>query len=318
MPSAVSYHTTNCKIELEVSWEVAEQLAPLFTDLANNLTNALKRNADYKAQSKKLHGYTDPGYSDEGLRMRALAEEASVHSEILVKTGLKRQQAERLTAEEFNIPYTTLAILLLSYRSQQREFLRAQREQDVIRLYLCGFNQSQIARELEIAATTVSRILKDKRDLLLELRSLKAKTRLPEPDIDVRYVGTDLTDEELAKKKRKDAFREETIKRKQYHIRLGTQLYRQCRRKNKADQEQHLQSILVTHPDLNMMYLRHLISVRRVKVQGYLKRRRMQTIRQMHGKGHSQTAIAKTVGLSPATISNYLKAAEAAQIGGQS
>lgn len=311
MFKGIRLHPQKVSITLDIPWPVAELLVTDGPEIIQALASAMAEQKASDHTRARLRALHDDEAADRVREWSRLAE--YINAEVRNRFVLEGKAQSRVLSElseEFGEPYSNLQALLTAYRATTRRDRLRKRDAEIIRLHFLGYSNRQIAKALrpQIGEGTVSRVLSEAGPLLDHLRRFASEsetvTRLPSGPRGRRRSARPT--------KRQDPYSPAVIAaRKESHRQLGIQFYRQLRRTSLKGRErwQFFKSLAEAH-GLNGLYVEHLCSRRRRKVQGYLRNRREQTIGRLRAAGLTYRKIAPQLGLHPQSVARIHREAE--------
>lgn len=308
MRSRISLNPDTVSLELELPWELAEELAARGPAIIDQLRAGLARaKADDESRAKlaALHDDTRRNRIDQ---WRKLARKADRHARRFAELGYPTEyQALKALGAEFGISSQALRALVSGHRRRERDRRDARQASRIIRLHLLGHTHAQIARQLRPhrPVSRVTAVLHRHDDLIGALRSYEEKLRPARGVVDVQ-ADTVVSDGASGP----GDYERQLAARRAWLRELSVQLYRryrrvefdspQCRRAwSKCEGEAH-----TLHPELIL----NLVRERQQAVSSFLKRRRDARIVELRASGLKQREIAARVGRSQVYVSKVLVA----------
>jgi hypothetical protein len=161
MSSRPDPHSNICSVNLEIPWELAEQLIPHLTQILNGLmivVSQRKRNEVAKAVRKeKLERELDENKG----RWKSLAAVCDAEVKRRANAPGSQQAVIRQLAAEVNVTPAFLTSILKIHRQDARLDKHRSRREDILRRRISGQSAHFIAGELGISSRMVRKYLAD-------------------------------------------------------------------------------------------------------------------------------------------------------------
>lgn len=299
-----------CSVTLSLPWAVAQQLVqagPALIEQLSKQLDAQERKA--RSQSKYAH-LEDRRFDDRKRQWRKLDIQADSRIRRLMRAeGIALNSAISRIAKAYGIPYSTLRARIDGHRYERRQRINTRRDTRIVRLYLQGNSHASIAKQVrpKVSAGTISKRLREHKDLIGYLRSSRPSWPKPGPDAGPDKQTADDTaqsDGNTAECDRDQA----QAKRRAKHVRIGKSAARRLRNESPASPDwRKAVKVIAAEHQLDPFYLDWLVKERRREVRAYIRARRDAAIFRQYWAGWTQLETAKCLNVSSKTVSRVLK-----------